>query len=134
MSISLIGRAVAVAAILYFALARAVFETLGRETFLGIPVSVVHYGALVLAIVCGTALAAYVARRSGRRWWLRTAGASASAAALGALAHTVTLGFQVRWGERCSQCDPVGFMLELTATAAVIGAVGSVPVGYLARR
>ena len=122
------------AGLAYFALAQAAFAVIGRPAVLGVPAAIVHGGLLAAVGAVFLIVAVPTARGSGAGWLRRTVGSSAAAAMLGALAHTFSLGVQVRWGERCNQCTPVAFMIELTLTAGVVAAVGAVPVGFIARR
>src|SRR5688500_19927670 len=122
------------AGLAYFVLAQAVFAIVGRPAVLGASRDVANVVLLVLAVTVFLVLATHTARRPGTQWLRRTVVASALAAMLGALAHTVSLGVQVRWGERCNQCTPVTFMIEITLLAGIVAAVGAVPVGFIVRR
>ena len=122
------------AAFLYFVLAQAAFVVIGRPAVLGVSADVAHAGLIALAITVFLLLAVHTARKPGTQWLRHSVVSSALAAMLGALAHTVSLGIQVRWGERCNQCTPVLFMIELTLLAGVLAAVGAVPVAFIARR
>jgi hypothetical protein len=125
---------VLVAALAYFALAQAAFAVIGRESVWTVSQRVMHTAVLAAAIIVFLLLAVRTARRAGAQWLKRTVIASAAAAMLGAFAHTLSLGIQVRWGERCNQCTPVAFMIELTLIAGIIAASAAVPVGFVARR
>src|SRR5688500_19444187 len=125
---------VVIAGLAYFALAQTVFALIGRPVVLGAPQGVANLALLAAAILVFVLLAVYTARASGPNWLPRTVVASAAAAMLGALAHTITLGVQVQWGERCNQCTPVTFMIELTLMAGILAAVAAVPVALISRR
>jgi hypothetical protein len=125
---------VVIAGLAYFALAQIVFALIGRPVVLGVPQGVANVALLAVAILVFVLLAGYTSRTSGSNWLRRTTVASAAAAMLGALAHTITLGVQVRWGERCNQCTPVTFMIELTLMAGILAAVAAVPVALISRR
>jgi hypothetical protein len=122
------------AGLLYFVLAQTAFMVIGRPAVLGMSADVAHALLIALAVTVFILLAVHTARKPGPRWLRHTVVASALAAMLGALAHTVSLGVQVRWGERCNQCTPVLFMIELTLLAGILAVVGAVPVGIIARR
>ncbi len=123
-----------VAAIGYFALAQAAFALVGRRSVLGVPQDVANVALLLTATIVFITLAARTARRPTPDWLRRTIMASAMAAMLGALAHTISLGFQVRWGGRCNQCTPFVFMVEVTLISGLVAAAAALPVGMLARR
>lgn len=122
------------AGLAYFVLAQAAFAIVGRPAVLGASPDVANVVLLALAFTVFLLLAVHTARQPGAQWLRRTVVDSAVAAMLGALAHTFSLGMQVRWGERCNQCTPFTFMIELTLLAAVLAAVGAVPVGVIVRR
>jgi hypothetical protein len=122
------------AGLAYFVLAQAAFAIIGRPSVLGVSQDIAHATVMALALLVFLVLAVRTARSSGARWLQRTVVASALAAMLGALAHTITLGIQVRWGERCNQCTPFLFVIELTLSAGLAAAIGAIPVGFLARR
>ena len=121
-------------AVAYFALARASFELLGHERVLGVEQGHAQAGLLIVAVALFVAIPSVVARRAGDRWALPTVATAAAAAGLGALAHTMSLGIQVRWGERCIGCRPVGFLVELTLASALAAAIGAPILGAIARR
>ena len=125
---------VVIAGLAYFALAQIVFALIGRPVVLGVSQDVANAVLLAVAILVFVLLAVHTARTSGSNWLQRTVVASAAAAMLGALAHTIALGVQVRWGERCNQCTPVTFMVELTLMAGILAAVAAAPVGLVSRR
>ncbi len=127
-------RLILAASLAYFALAQAAFATIGQTTVLGV-FQATAQGILLGAAVLVFLLVAFItARRTGAQWHVPTMAASAAAAMIGSLAHTFTLGVQVAWGERCNQCTPVAFLVELTLLAGVAAAIGALPVGFVARR
>lgn len=125
---------VAAAGLAYFALAQAAFATIGQATVLGITQAVAQVILLAAALVVFLLVSLMTARRAGTEWRGPTVLASAAAAMIGALSHTLTLGTQVAWGERCNQCTPVAFLIEFTLLAGAVAAVGALPVGFVARR
>ena len=122
------------AGLAYFGLAQAAFAMIGQPVVLGVSPEIAHGVLLAAAGAVFLVVAVHTARSSEVGWRRRTVMSSAAAAMLGALAHTFSLGVQVRWGERCNQCTPIAFMIELTLIAGIIAAIGAVPVGFIARR
>lgn len=125
---------IALAGLAYFALAQAAFALIGRGAVLGMSQDTANVMLLAVAILVFALLAVYTARKPGSDWLRRTVVVSATAAMLGAFAHTFVLGVQVRWGERCNQCTPVTFLIELTLLAGILGALAAVPVALIGRR
>jgi len=118
----------------YFVLAQGAYALVGRGKVMGISPGVLQGLLVALAAITFIVIAVGVARKEGSDWWKPTIFTCVFGAGLGALAHGFAFAIRVRWGATCNQCQPVLYVIWISAMAVILGAIGATIVGFVARR